>query len=130
MSVEGALGIRHGPRRLALPLAAWIVVVILWNSWSFLTGDRIWVNFRVGTPEQAAFLEQVRATTAAFEDTGLRILTSPEVDYPRGVYQTAVLMNYSRIPAFVPDYRHLLWPERYYNRMGVFCFLFPGLGHT
>jgi len=130
LGILTALGLRHGPRRLALPLAAWIAVVILWNSWSFLTGDRIWVNFRVGTPEQAAFLEQVRATTAAFEDTGLRILTSPEVDYPRGVYQTAVLMNYSRIPAFVPDYRHLLWPERYYNRMGVFCFLFPGFPNT
>ncbi len=130
LGMLAALGLRHGARRLALPLAAWIAVVILWNCWSFLTGDRIWVNFRVGTPEQAAFLKQVRATTAALEDTGLRILTSPEVDYPRGVYQTAVLMNYSRIPAFVPDYRHLLWPERYYNRMGVFCFLFPGFPNT
>ncbi len=35
-------------------------------------------------------------------------------------------MNYSRIQAFVPDYRHVLWPERYRNRMGLFCFLFPG----
>ena len=35
-------------------------------------------------------------------------------------------MNYSRLPTFVPDYRHVLWRERYYNRVGLFCFLFPG----
>jgi hypothetical protein len=130
LGILAALGLRGGPPRLTVPLSAWIVVVLLGNSWSFLTGDRIWVNFRVGTPEQAAFLGRVRAATAAFEGTGLRILTSPEIDYPRGVFQTAVLMNYSRIPAFVPDYRHLLWPERYYNRMGLFCFLFPGFPNT
>jgi hypothetical protein len=130
LGLLAALGLRGGPPRLTLPLSAWIVVVLVGNSWSFLTGDRIWVNFRVGTPEQAAFLGRVRAATAALEGTGLRILTSSEIDYPRGVFQTAVLMNYSRIPAFVPDYRHLLWPERYYNRMGLFCFLFPGFPNT
>ena len=26
----------------------------------------------------------------------------------------------------MPDYRHVLWRERYYNRVGLFCFLFPG----
>ena len=35
-------------------------------------------------------------------------------------------MNYSRLRTFVPDYRHVLWRERYYNRVGLFCFLFPG----
>jgi hypothetical protein len=37
-----------------------------------------------------------------------------------------MLMNYSRVRAFNPDYRRLLWRERYYNRVGLFCFLFPG----
>jgi hypothetical protein len=35
-------------------------------------------------------------------------------------------MAYSRVPAFVPDYRFVLWRQRYRNRMGLYCFLFPG----
>src|SRR5262249_41050044 len=56
----------------------------------------------------------------------VRILPPAELTYPRGLVQAATLMNYSRIPSFVPDYRFVLWPERYHNRMGLYCFLFPG----
>ena len=64
--------------------------------------------------------------TAREAGSGLRLLPPVELTYPRGLVQAAMLMNYSRIPAFIPDYRHVLWPERYHNRMGLFCFLFPG----
>jgi hypothetical protein len=126
LGVLAALGLRHGPRPLAIALGAWLAVVCLADAGSFLAGRRIWVRFRVGEPERAAFLGTVRTTTSSLAGTGLRILAPAEVGYPRGVFQAAVLMNYSRVQAFVPDYRHVLWRERYYNRMGLFCYLFPG----
>jgi len=126
LGILAALGLRHGPRRLAVGLGAWLGLLMLWNAWSFLAGDRVWITFRVGSLERAAFLGRVREETTARERSGVRILNPPEMDYPNGLFQSTVLMNYSRIPAFIPDYRYLLGRERYYNRMGVFCFLFPG----
>jgi hypothetical protein len=124
LGILAALGLRHGPRPIALALGAWLGAVCLLDVGSFLLGKRIWVSFHVGEPERATFLRTVRETTARLP--GLRILAPAEVDYPRGVTQAAMLMNYSRIQAFNPDYRRVLWRERYYNRMGLFCFLFPG----
>jgi hypothetical protein len=124
LGILAALGLRHGPRPMAVVLGAWLGAVCLLDVGSFLLGRRIWVSFRVGEPERAAFLRTVRETTAL--TPGLRILAPAEVDYPRGVTQAAMLMNYSRIQAFNPDYRRILWRERYHNRMGLFCFLFPG----
>ena len=126
LGILAALGVRHAPRSLSMMLGAWLGAVCLLNVGRFAAGERIWVKFRTAPPERAAFLRTVRETTAAVEGTGIRILAPAEVGYPRGVFQAALLMNYSRIPAFVPDYRHVLWRERYYNRMGLFCFLFPG----
>jgi hypothetical protein len=77
-------------------------------------------------PDRAAFFERVREVTSRVEGTGARILAPLELTYPRGLVQATMLMNYSRIPTFVPDYRHVLWRERYHNRAGLFCFLFPG----
>ena len=54
------------------------------------------------------------------------MLAPAEVSYARGLVQATMLMAYSRVPAFVPDYRFVLWRQRYRNRMGLFCFLFPG----
>ncbi len=126
LGILAALGLRHGRRLIAAALGAWLGGMCLLNVGNFLAGKRIWVSFRAGEPERAAFLQTVRQTTASLEGTGLRILAPAEVGYPRGVYQAAMLMNYSRIQAYNPDYRRLLWRERYNNRMGLFCFLFPG----
>ena len=84
------------------------------------------VRFRVADPERAAFLATVREVTSREEGTGARLLAPVELTYPRGLVQATTLMNYSRLRTFVPDYRHVLWRERYYNRVGLFCFLFPG----
>ncbi|HXB57627.1 MAG TPA: hypothetical protein VN461_22895 [Vicinamibacteria bacterium] len=124
LGILAALGLRHGPRPIAVALGAWLGAVCLLDVGTFAVGKRIWVSFRVGEPERAAFLRTVRETTAS--SPGSRILAPAEVDYPRGVTQAAMLMSYSRIQAFNPDYRRILWPERYHNRMGLFCFLFPG----
>ena len=64
--------------------------------------------------------------TRPLEGTSVRLLAPVELTYPRGLVQAAMVLNYSRIPTFVPDYRHVLWRERYHNRLGLFCFLFPG----
>jgi hypothetical protein len=126
LGILAALGLRHGPRLLAAALGLWLAAVCCWDAYRFVAGPRTFVNFRAAEPERAAFLSTVRAVTAQDEGSGRRILNPAEVAYPRGVVQSAMLMNYSRIPGFVPDYRHVLWPARYDNRMGLFCFLFPG----
>lgn len=126
LGILAALGLRHGPRRWAAALGLWLAVVCGWNAYRFVAGPRDFVNFATAEPERAAFLSSVRGVTAPEEGSGRRILNPPEIGYPRGVVQSAMLMNYSRIPGFVPDYRHILWPARYENRMALFCFLFPG----
>ena len=126
LAILAALGLRHGPRRLAAVLGVWLAVVCGLDAYQFVAGPRAFVNFHAAEPERAAFLAAVRDVTARDEGSGRRILNPAEIDYPRGVAQSAMLMNYSRIPGFIPDYRHVLWRARYENRMGVFCFLFPG----
>jgi hypothetical protein len=125
LGILAALGVRHAPRPVGVLIGVWLSAVCLLNVGQFVTGHRTWVRFRVAEPERAAFFRAVRDTTAALEGTGARILGPAEVGYPRGVFQSAQLMSFSRIPAFVPDYRHVLWRERYHNRRGLFCFLFP-----
>ena len=126
LGILAALGLRHGPRPLTAALGIWLAAVCGWNAWRFAAGPRDFANFVAAEPPRAAFLSAVRAATAPEEGSGHRILNPPEIGYPRGVIQSAMLMNYSRLRGFVPDYRHVLWPARYENRMGVFCFLFPG----
>jgi hypothetical protein len=62
-------------------------------------------------------------TGEAPSDTTL--LNPPEYAYPRGVHENTLLFSYSRRPGFVPDYRYLLDREPYFNRLALFCFLFP-----
>jgi hypothetical protein len=119
-----AWGLVHGARRPARFLAAWLSVLGAVNVVGFLTGPRVYVDASIAPPEVALFLEKVRSVTAATSPTA-RLLNAPEFSYPQGVTQSAVLFNYSRRPGFVPDYRYLLSRERYYNRLGLFCFLFP-----
>jgi hypothetical protein len=126
LAILAALGLRHAPRRWAVPIGLWLCVVCLFDAGSLLFGRTGAVLFRVADAERASFLKHVRAATQPFEGRGLRLLAPAELGYPRGVLQAAMLMNYSRIPGFVPDFRHVLWRERYFNRMGLFCFLFPG----
>lgn len=126
LTILGVLGLRDGPRLLRVVVGGWLAASCLLNAWSFAAGRPLTVKVRVADRERARFLETVRNVTAREAESGKRILAPVELTYPRGLVQAALLMNYSRIPAFVPDYRHVLWPERYHNRMGLFCFLFPG----
>lgn len=126
LAILAALGLRDAPRPVAAVLGTWLGAVCLFHAGSFALGRPVSVRFRVAEPERAAFLETVREVTRREAADGLRLLAPVELTYPRGLVQATMLMNYSRIPAFVPDHRHVLWPERHHNRMGLFCFLFPG----
>jgi hypothetical protein len=126
LAILAALGLREAPRRWAVPIGAWLCAVCLYDAGGLVLNRTGAVLFRIADQERASFLESVRAATKPATGSGLRLLAPPELGYPRGVLQAAMLMNYSRIPGFVPDFRHVLWRERYFNRMGLFCFLFPG----
>jgi len=126
LGILAALGLAHGRKLVAVALGVWLGAVCAFDVAGFAAGRREHVSFRAADPEREAFLRVVREATAPHEGSGQRILDPAEVSYPRGVVQAAMLMGYSRIPGFVPDYRHVLWRERYDNRMGLFCFLFPG----
>lgn len=126
LAILAALGLRDAPRPLAITLGAWLGAVCLFDAGSFAVGQPATVRFRVADPERAAFLATVREVTSREEGTGARLLAPVELTYPRGLVQATMLLNYSRIPTFVPDHRHVLWRERHFNRMGLFCFLFPG----
>ncbi len=126
LAILAAFGLRDAPRPARAVLAAWLGAVCLFDAGNFAFGRPVTVRFRVAEPERAAFFGSVRDVTGGEAAAGLRLLTPVELTYPRGLVQATMLMNYSRIPAFVPDHRHVLWPERHHNRMGLFCFLFPG----
>jgi hypothetical protein len=126
LAILGALGLRDAPRPVAAVLGAWLGAVCLFDAGTFAFGRPVTVRFRIAEPERAAFLETVREVTSRQQGTGARLLAPVELTYPRGLVQATTLLNYSRIPTFVPDHRHILWRERHFNRMGLFCFLFPG----
>jgi hypothetical protein len=126
LAILAALGLRHAPRPLAAIPGAWLLAVCLFDAGSFALGQARTVRFRAADPERAAFLATVREVTSREEATGVRLLAPVELSYPRGLVQATMLLNYSRIPTFVPDHRHVLWRERHFNRMALFCFLFPG----
>ena len=125
LAVLAALGLRHAPRAAALPLALWIFGGLVANVAGFARGPRLYVSAPPVLPTTARFLKDVRDTTAAAGPSA-RILNPPEFFYPFGLTQNALLFNYARVPGFIPDYRYLLSRERYFNRLGLFCFLFPG----
>jgi hypothetical protein len=126
LAMLAVVGLRDAPRPLAAILGTWLGAVCLFDVVSFALGRSASVHFRVAEPERAAFLATVRAVTASEAGNGRRLLAPLELTYPRGLVQATMLMNYSRLPAFVPDHRYVLWRERLHNRTGLFCFLFPG----
>ena len=120
-----AMGLRRAPLWAAVPLGLWILGGMAGNVRGFLAGERLYAGSVPVLPTTARFLLEVRERTAG-APPGTRLLNAPEHVYPMGLTQGALLFNYSRVPGFVPDYRYLLSRERYYNRLGLFCFLFPG----
>jgi hypothetical protein len=126
LAILAVLGVRAAPRALGVVAGLWLVAIGLGNAATVAAGKTMAARFRVAEPERAAFLATVRDITAREAGSGSRLLSPVELTYPRGLVQAALVMNYSKVPAFIPDYRHVLWPERYHNRMGLYCFLFPG----
>jgi len=128
LAVLSVLAVRDAPRFLAATVGAWLAAVVLWNGAGLALGrsGAAAASYRVAEPARAAFLGSVREITRARAAEGVRILAPAEVAYARGLVQATMLMAYSRVPSFVPDYRFALWRERYRNRMGLYCFLFPG----
>ncbi len=125
LALLAAQGLQYGPRPARLALGAWFVAVMVANLARFAGGERIYATERVVVEDTADYLRRVREVTTA-EATGRRLLNPPEFHYPIGLTQDALVFNYSARPGFLPDYRYLLLRERYYNRLALFCFLFPG----
>jgi hypothetical protein len=128
LAVLSVLALRDAPRWLGIALGVWLAAIVLFDASGLALGRRgaVAAVFRVAEPERAAFLASVQQVTQAQEAAGVLMLAPAEVSYARGLVQATMLMAYSRVPAFVPDYRFVLWRQRYRNRMGLFCFLFPG----
>ena len=95
------------------------------NIGAFARGMRYYVAERPVVEETVHYLRRLREVTAA-EPPDRRLLNAPEFHYPIALTQNTLVFNYSARPGFIPDYRYLLVRERYYNRLALFCFLFPG----
>ena len=128
LAILSVLALRDAPRWLAAAIGIWLAAIVLYDGAGLALGRRgaVAAVYRVAEPERAAFLGSVREVTRAQAHTGALILAPAEFAYARGLVQATTLMAYSRVPAFVPDYRFVLWRQRYRNRMGLYCFLFPG----
>jgi hypothetical protein len=120
------MAVRQAPRPLGVLLLAILAASSLGSLAGFLRGDRRHLGLVDEGPDSAAFLRAVRAATGRPEARDVSLLNPPEHDYPVGVSANAVLFSYSRRPGFLPDFRHLQTRERYFNRVALFCFLFPG----
>ena len=124
LAVLAALGLRHAPRPLAVALGFGLLAVALPQV--ALMARNKGVYLRVQSQQRlGAFLEEIRRATDAEPDRTARILNPPEFRYPEGTTQSALILNASSLPGFVPDYRYILWPERHKNRLTLFCVLFP-----
>ena len=119
-----ALGLTRGPRRPAFVAGAWLGSIVVLNVARLASGAGSPVALYGGSAGTAEFLATVREVTAA-SPPDTRLLNPPEYDYPHGVAANAMLFSYSRRPGFIPDYRYLLGNTRYFNRLALFCFLFP-----
>ncbi len=120
-----ALGLTRGPKPFALLAGAWFGLMVagtVADKASQWRGPERIQGFGDFT---ATFLPAVRAATADLPAES-RILNFPEFAYPREMQLNTLLFSFSRRPGFIPDYRYLLDRERYFNRLGVFCSLFPG----
>src|SRR5260221_7661416 len=125
LALLAAQGLRCAPWPARLVLAAWFAVGMVRDVAAFASGMRMYVAERPVVEETVHYLRRVREVTTA-EAPDRRLLNAAEAHYPLGPTQNALLFNFSARPGFLPDYRYLLVRERYYNRLALFCFLFPG----
>jgi hypothetical protein len=123
LAVLAAMGLRHAPRPLATGLAVCLVVAAAPQVERLARNDGIYLRLQ-SRQRLGAFLTEVRKTTDAEPDRTARLLNPAEFRYPEGTTQSALILNASSLPGFVPDYRYILWPERHRNRLTLFCFLF------
>jgi hypothetical protein len=126
LAVLAALGVRRAPRPLALVLLALVAVPSVASVRRTLGGGASRATIVDESGEAGAFLRVVREATSRPEARDAVVLNAPEHSYAATVAANAVLFSYSQRPGFVPDYRYVLTRERYFNRLGLFCFLFPG----
>ena len=119
-----ALGLRHAPGPVPFVLAAWFAVGIAGS----IGGSRGLAALRRRAPGGRGHRRLPAAPPRGDGRRGRRAKAPepPEFHYPLGLTQDALIFNYSASPGFIPDYRYLLARERYYNRLALFCFLFPG----
>lgn len=75
--------------------------------------------------EEARFF---RAIAANLSGAG-KVLLPPEHGYPVGAMKNSLILGLSRLPAFIPDYRFISWRDLHAQRVGLYCFLFPGFPH-
>jgi hypothetical protein len=124
LGIGTAIAVHTLPRRLAAPLALWLIALAALNVTNFATGDRVYVEIIPGTAAEARFLAGVDSATAGLDGAHERILNGAGEDL---MTQTgsALMLNYSHIPGFVPDYRYIVDRERYLNRVATFCSLIP-----
>ncbi len=123
LAILAALGLRHAPRPLAVALGVCLLAAVVPQV--VLMARNEGLHLRVQSRQKlGAFLSEVRKVTDAEADRSARVLNPPEFRYPEGTAQSALILNASSLPGFVPDYRYILWPERHRNRLTLFCFLF------
>jgi hypothetical protein len=124
LAVLAALGLRHAPRPLAAVLGLCFAAAAVPQVVRMARNEGVYL--RIPSRQRlGAFLSEIRKATDAEPDRAARILNPPEFHYPEGTTQSALILNASSLPGFVPDYRYVLWPERHRNRLALFCFLFP-----
>jgi hypothetical protein len=124
LAIGTAIAVHTLPRRLAAALGVWLIGLAVFNVTNFARGQRVYVNINPGTLAEAKFLTGVRAATEGFDGSYDRILNGAGED-DASLAGSALMLNYSKIPGFVPDYRYIVDHEQYLNRLATFCSLIP-----
>ncbi|OQW87974.1 MAG: hypothetical protein BWK78_08705, partial [Thiotrichaceae bacterium IS1] len=106
-------------KSISLVLMGWFCIIIALDMNNYLHDRRPFHNFVFGSQDEYDFLKEVQQET----HDGEYILTAPERSSLPA--QTAILLNYSQSRGFLPDYRFILFEEKYQNRLKLFCFFFP-----
>jgi hypothetical protein len=125
LAVLGAYGLRYAPRPVAWVLGLAVIGAATPRIVATARNKRLLAPITAGSHESQAFLDALHSATDAEPDRESRMLTPPEFFYPEGLVQSSALLGSSSLRGFVPDYRYVLWNERYLNRLALFCFLFP-----
>jgi hypothetical protein len=124
LAILAAYALRHAPRPVAWTLGVALIGAAL--PWTVATArnQRLLAPLAAVDRESQQFLDSIRRATDAEPDREARMLTPPEFFYPEGIVQSASILGSSSLRGFIPDYRYVLWNERYLNRLALFCFLF------